>query len=50
MSNEHAPRKMTDTNKPVWCVCGYGPTDVDDLDQHILASMQLPGDHAESRR
>lgn len=35
--------------RPVRCVCGYGPTAPEDLEQHILASMHLPGDHAESR-
>ena len=35
--------------KPVRCVCGYHASDSSDLDQHVLASMHLPGDHAESR-
>ena len=34
--------------RAVRCVCGYGPTTERDLDQHILASMHLPGDHAEA--
>lgn len=34
--------------RAVRCVCGYGPTMPEDLGQHILASMHLPGDHAES--
>lgn len=33
----------------VTCVCGYGPTTEEDLDQHILASMHVPGDHAARR-
>jgi hypothetical protein len=31
------------------CVCGYDADDRDDLEQHILASMQSDEDHAEAR-
>jgi hypothetical protein len=34
--------------RPVRCVCGYRAEDAHDLDAHILASMHLPGDHAEA--
>lgn len=34
---------------PVTCVCGYGPTTEEDFDQHVLASMHLPGDHIARR-
>jgi hypothetical protein len=31
--------------RPQTCKCGYQATDSNDLDQHVLASMYLPGDH-----
>jgi hypothetical protein len=29
----------------ITCRCGYQASDADDLDQHVLASMHLTGDH-----
>lgn len=31
------------------CICGYVAEDSNDLEQHILASMQSDEDHAEAR-
>jgi hypothetical protein len=49
---EHLEEAGIDPEEDKWrhrkCVCGYYADDEDDLDQHILASMHLPGDHAEA--
>ena len=48
---EIVPARQVEKSRPVRCVCGYQATDIDDLDEHILALVHasLPGEHNEAR-
>jgi hypothetical protein len=39
--------RVSPAAKPVACRCGYQADSAADLDEHVLASMRLDGDHGE---